>query len=295
MIPEAIAVDVERAASSAAGRAVRIVEARAVGGGCISAAARVELQGDGPAFLKWAGSRNVADGFFRAEAVSLDALHSAGAIRVPAVRAVADRWLLLEWLEPGPPTDATWARLGRELAALHQTRGPAFGMAHDNFIGSLPQANGWMDSWSAFWRERRLEPQLRHAYDRGHFNSRDRSRFDSLLARLNDLLGATPDAGASLLHGDLWNGNVHALANGSPALIDPSTYYGHREVDLAMAELFGGFARSFFDAYIETWPLGAGYREVRRPIYQLYYLLVHVNLFGASYVAACRTAIDELR
>lgn len=178
-----------------------------------------------------------------------------------------------------------WERLGTGLASLHRVRAERHGWPSDNVIGSLPQANGWMDEWPAFWRERGLGPQLRLAYDSGWFEPSARRRFDALLDRLDEFLAPAAEDGPSLLHGDLWSGNVHPTADGEAALIDPASYHGHREVDLAMAELFGGFDTTFHDAYREAWPLADGYDEARRAIYQLYYLLVHVNLFGGGYVA----------
>ena len=127
----------------------------------------------------------------------------------------------------------------------------------------------------------------------GHFDGRDRGRFDRLLDGLGERIGVADGEGPSPLHGDLWGGNVHVAAEGPPAVIDPSAYHGHREVDLAMAELFGGFDPGFRDAYEEAWPLEPGYVPVRRAVYQLYYLLVHVNLFGAGYVGGCRRALQE--
>jgi len=275
------------------GREPRTVSAAPVGGGCISPSVRLESGSGDVAFLKW-GNPDTPAGLFTAEARSLAALHAPGAVRVPEVLAVSDQgagWLLLEWLEPGPATRATWEALGRGLAGLHATRVERYGAAADNFIGSLPQRNGWLDEWPAFWRERRLEPQLRQAYAEGHFSSADRRSFDRLLAALPDRLAGTGAEGASLLHGDLWSGNVHVTRAGTAALVDPSSYYGHREVDLAMSELFGGFDTTFYRAYAEAWPLLPGYDPVRRAVYQLYYLLAHVNLFGGGYVRASLGAL----
>jgi fructosamine-3-kinase len=240
-------------------------------------------------------------GLFETEARSLAALAGTTALRVPRVVAVHDsaaesggeRWLLLEWLEPGHAERATWAQLGTGLAQLHRTRDERAGWPHDNFIGALPQDNQPLGDWAAFWRARRLEPQLRRAYDDGAFDQSEARRFDALLAALDGLLAAAAEDGHSLLHGDLWSGNLHVLRGGVPALIDPASYHGHREVDLAMTRLFGGFDDGFYDAYTEAWPLQPGH-AARLPIYQLYYLLVHVNLFGASYrsntLAALRSA-----
>lgn len=247
------------------------------------------------AFLKW----GTPAALFREEARSLAALGATGALRVPAVLGVgvaegADGaetgWLLLEWLDPAPERTGMWAALGRGLARLHRTRAARFGWPADNFIGPLPQENSWAGDWAAFWWERRLAPQLRRAYDAGYFSPAERRRFERLGAGLAGRLAAAAEDGPSLLHGDLWSGNVHPTGGGV-ALVDPSSYHGHREVDLAMSELFGGFGRGFHEAYREEWPLAPGYARERRPVYQLYYLLVHVNLFGAGYVGSTLAAL----
>jgi fructosamine-3-kinase len=224
---------------------------------------------------------------------------AAADVRVPEVLAVCDSgdvchdaedsdgrggpaWLALEWLERGPRGADFGERVGRGLAALHRVGTGGWGWEEDNFIGSLPQENRTAPSWAEFWRERRLEPQLRRARDVGRMPG-SAAQWDALFARLPDALAPAEADGPSLLHGDLWSGNVLAAADG-PALIDPAVYRGHREADLAMADLFGGFDARFQAAYREAWPLAPGYERERRPIYQLYYVMVHVNLFGGSYV-----------
>lgn len=322
-LPAEVLSGVEKALARHFGREAKGLIASPLGGGCISPAARVETAAGDVAFVKWSEVRpgapteqpsmmHGAPGLFAAEAESLRVLREAGAVRVPEVIAVHDTgagapqvgtpvdpqavggigsdalqtpWLLLEWLEPAPPTRTTWERLGRALAALHRVRADRYGWPADNFIGPLRQPNSWLDDWPSFWREHRLEPQLRRAYDAGLFEPAARRRFDRLLARLDDLLAPAAEDGASLLHGDLWYGNVLPLSGGEAAIIDPASYHGHREVDLAMADLFGGFDASFHQAYREVWPLAPSYETLRRNIYQLYYLLVHVNLFGESYLA----------
>jgi protein-ribulosamine 3-kinase len=272
----------------------------AVGGGCINPAVRLRLA-DRDAFLKF--NPDASPGMFAAEAEGLRALRAAAnSLRVPEV---FDVWepaasdgggsaaLLLEWLEPVRPDDGFWTRLGRGLAELHRAGGDGWGWPTDNFIGPLPQQNTAASSWADFWRERRLEPQLRRARDAGWRVGRERE-WDELWRRLPDLLAPAEVDGPSLLHGDLWSGNVLAAqgAGGAePALVDPAAYRGHREVDLAMAELFGGFSGGFLDAYREHWPLQPGYAPGRRAAYQLFFLLVHVNLFGAGYVARAEHAL----
>lgn len=315
-VPDPIRSAIEAALADRTGEAASITGTGAVGGGCISPTAKLETEA-GPFFLKMGGP-DLPDGLLAAEARGLRALGQAGEVRVPTVvaestgretaararsGAVADddaaaatadsampAWLLLEWLEPGSAGPDAWSRLGTELAALHRHRADRFGADADNYIGSLPQANHPTDRWPEFWITRRLEPQLRQANDRGLMGRDDRRRFDALFGHLHEILAPGDDDGPSLLHGDLWGGNVHMTADGA-AIIDPSVYHGHREVDLAMADLFGGFPDDFFSAYDDAWPLHPGYDPTRRAVYQLYYLLVHVNLFGSGYVARTRSAL----
>jgi fructosamine-3-kinase len=280
MLPEALRRSLEA-------RLGPVGVARGVGGGSINHAARVEGP-NGPYFVKY--SDDAPSGIFAAEARGLEALAAAGSeLVVPRVLTICDdlepdtpAWLALEWLEPAPRAAGFGERLGRGLAALHRSGG-AWGWEEDNFIGSLPQENAPAASWAAFWWARRLEPQLRLAHAAGRLPGRERE-WERLREALPRLLAPAEDDGPSLLHGDLWSGNVVASARG-PALVDPAAYRGHREVDLAMTELFGGFGADFHAAYDEAWPLRPGYREERRGVYQLFYLLVHVNLFGGGYVA----------
>ena len=255
-----------------------VAGATPVTGGCINAAARVELP-SGSAFLKW--NPDAPAGLFATEARGLEELRQAASeLRIPEVLDVWEHGLLLEWLEPVAPQADHDARLGRWLALLH--RAPPAGGAQDNWIGPLVQSNSPAASWAEFWIMRRLEPQLQRARDAGRMPGQARE-WDGLFARIPELLAPAMADGASLLHGDLWSGNVLATTRG-PALVDPAVYHGHREVDLAMAELFGGLSATALAAYTETWPLLPGHTE-RQPVYQLYPLLIHVNLFGSGYVA----------
>lgn len=278
-----------------------VSDVRAVPGGSICDAYALTLAGQ-PAFLKL--RRQAPAGFFTAEARGLNALRAvAGGPRVPATLAVCDAapaeggaepsWLLLEWLAPAAPTSGYAERLGRGLAALHRSHArdhTGWGASADGFIGPLPQANAATATWADFWRHRRLEPQLQRARAAGHAPGAT-ADWDRLLSLLPSLLAPAGEEGPSLLHGDLWSGNILALAGGVPALVDPASYSGHREADLAMGELFGGVDSRVLAAYHEAWPLCAGYAEQRRAVYQLYYLLVHVNLFGGSYLQQTRHAL----
>jgi protein-ribulosamine 3-kinase len=272
-----------------------------VGGGCVNPAARVRIAA-GSAFLKF--NADAPPGMFSVEAGALRDLRAAtDLLRVPDVLAVgpsdfdpaADApFILLEWLEPVPPAREFGLRLGRGLAALHRSTG-SWGWREDGFIGPLPQQNRGAARWSEFWRDHRLLPQLELARQHGYTIGRE-SEWGALWSSLDGLLAAAELDGPSLLHGDLWSGNVLAVQGpngGEPALVDPASYFGHREVDLAMAELFGGFPVDLLGAYEEAWPLQPGYRTGRRAVYQLYYLLVHVNLFGAGYVARTEAALRE--
>jgi fructosamine-3-kinase len=262
-----------------------IRSATPVGGGCINHGARVETA-DGPVFLKY--NPQSPAGMFAAEAYALDQLREQAAeLAVPHVIAHAEAdgdapaWLALEWLEPAPRSAEFLERLGRGLAQMHRAAVErSWGWDRDNFIGSLAQQNAPSDTWPGFWRGRRLGPQLDLARRSGRLPGRE-ADWERLLDRLPAVLRLADEDGPSLLHGDLWSGNV-LPATAGPALIDPATYRGHREADLAMADLFGGFGDRFHAAYREVWPLQPGY-EARRPVYQLYYLLGHVNLFGGGY------------
>lgn len=262
---------------------------RAVGGGCINEASRLETPG-GLVFVKH--NARAPAGMFESEAEGLRRLKEAGGLRVPEVLAVESTWLALEWLEPGSQADGYGEALGGGLAAIH--RSPmavgGWGWEGDGFIGTLAQGNRATPSWAEFWTTRRLEPQLRLATELGRRPGLA-GEWERLFRLLPSILAVAEEEGPSLLHGDLWGGNILATEAGEPALVDPAAYRGHREVDLAMSELFGGFPRTFLDAYREAWPLRPGYAEVRRGVYQLYYLLVHVNLFGGGYFAQTAAAL----
>ncbi len=263
----------------AVGRALgaRVLDVQPVTGGDINAAARLSLSDGRRVFVKH--NDRAPAGMFEAEAAGLRWLGEPGVIGVAEVLAAGADWLALSWIEPGRATDQTWERLGRELAALHAVGAPAFG-GPDGFIGTLPQAGGAEDDWACFYGEHRLRPQLRAMVDRG-LGRGLAPRLDALLDTLPERVGA-PEPPARL-HGDLWGGNLVVASDGAPVLVDPAAFAGHREVDLAMMQLFGGFDARTFAAYEEVRPLAPGAAE-RVPLYQLYYLLVHVNLFGAGWV-----------
>jgi fructosamine-3-kinase len=274
-----------------------------VGGGCINHGARLDT-GSGPAsFLKWNAS--APRGFFEAEAEGLQALRTSGALRAPEPLAWgggagSPGWLLMEYVAPGPPAPDHDERLGEGLAHLHRSADPSagFGWPRSNWIGSLPQPNDLSWSWSEFWRDRRIVPQLERAVDQGALGERDRRTIERTVALVPVALEDVDREPVHLLHGDLWGGNAYAGDGGEPVVIDPAVYLGHGEVDLAMSELFGGFGHRFYQAYAGVAGVGQAYDRYRRDLYQLYYLLVHVNLFGAGYVrpsvAAAQRVLAEL-
>ena len=256
----------------------------AVGGGCIAHACRVETNGR-PLFLKY-GDEAVAR-TFPGEAAGLEALAAADSpLTVPSVLATAPPaderpgFLVMEWINSGRKGRRFWATFGEGLAALHRHTADAYGFEQDNYIGQSPQPNEWMDRWPSFFREQRLEPQVRMAREGGRWRDAWTAPLDRLYRRLPEVLPPAPEA--SILHGDLWNGNYMVTATGEPALIDPAVYHGHREADLAMTELFGGYDDRFYEAYRSAWRLAPGYEE-RKEIYNLYHLLNHLNLFGGGY------------
>jgi protein-ribulosamine 3-kinase len=232
---------------------------------------------------------------FKAEAAGLAALREAGSLRVPGVHSCAlvgdEARIVLEYLDLRSPDRNSAAALGKGLAQLHRHLGPRFGWPADNFIGTTPQENAWRDNWALFFADRRLRPQLKLAAARG---------MDRQLAQLGENLAERLGGffvdyrpPPSLLHGDLWNGNAGALPDGTPVIFAPACYYGDRETDIAMSELFGGFADAFYAAYRSAWPLDAGY-ETRKTLYNLYHVLNHFNLFGAGYLGQARRMIEKL-
>lgn len=266
-----------------------------LGGGCINRAYRVEVPDRAPGFLKW-HARPSSAGVFEAEADGLAMLATVPGLRVPEVWAWDDSgavpWLLMEFVEAGPPSLDYWRDLGSAVAALHggaSANPPALpGWHRHNWIGSLPQSNTRRETWTDFFVDQRLRPQLDLAFQGGELTDRD--FWDEVVAVAGRVLTEVVEP-LSRLHGDLWNGNAYPDRRGRPVLIDPAVYVGHREVDMAMVDLFGGFAPGFHQQYRTLLPISGQYERVRRDLYQLYPLLVHVNLFSGGYVQqAERTA-----
>ena len=260
-----------------------------VGGGCINDTIQVSLQ-DGSRYFVKQNKISLRD-MFEKEAAGLqllaDATGETGELRIPEVTGLAEdhesgqAFMILSFVDEGRRSGDFDRRFGRALAGLHRHKTRQYGLDHDNYIGRLPQKNDRRDTWNSFFMECRLEPQFAMAREQGFFNGMARQSLDRLGKSLTELL---PDEPPSLLHGDLWGGNYMCDSQNRPVLIDPAVYYGHREAELAFTTLFGGFGREFYSGYEESWPLQPGFSE-RRDIYNLYPLLVHVNLFGGMYVA----------
>ena len=277
--------------------APRVVAADLVGGGCINHGVRLTLSSGGFAFLKW--NPRSPPGMFEAEIQGLRALAAPGIARIPEPwshgSSPSGAWLLMEYVPRGSSTDRASGSpdllLARHLAVLHATHpgegGLPWGWSHDNWIGSVPQANPPRRTWGTFWADERLEPRYRAAHAAGHFHDAGGRDIEEVIARTEGILADVGPAESGVIHGDLWGGNAYVGHGGRPVLIDPAVYRGHGEVDLAMTELFGGFGPGFYRAYHDLRIVPPAYESHRRALYQLYYLLVHVNLFGSSYVQGC--------
>ncbi|MHB8622129.1 MAG: fructosamine kinase family protein [Sulfuricaulis sp.] len=262
---------------------------QAIGGGCINNAAVLQ-DGARRYFVKLNEAARLA--MFKAEAEGLKELAQTHTVRAPEPvcwgTAGGLAYLVLEYLELETADSRCLERLGQQLAEMHRTTADQFGWRLDNTIGSTPQINSPSCDWLPFWRDQRLGYQLKLAARYGHELTNQGER---LMADLGGFfLDYRPVP--SLLHGDLWGGNVGATRQ-LPVIFDPAIYYGDRETDLAMTELFGGFSSRFYQAYRDTWPLDQGY-SVRKTLYNLYHILNHFNLFGGGYGSQAAHMIDSL-
>ena len=280
----------EEALAGAVGAPVSVLRSEPLSGGCINHAARLHTS-RGVFFAKWNDARR--PGLFTQEAASLEALRGSGtSLVIPAPVAARDPdgtgpgFLTPPDRAPGPRGARSDAPLGEGLAELHRASWIAFGFTLDTYCGTTLQPNQPLPTWLEFYRDRRLGPQLAMAAAKGLLAPRDRALGERLLERLEAHLAGTEEPPA-LIHGDLWSGNLHVAPGGRPALIDPAAYYGHREAELGMMTLFGGFSERVFAAYEAAAPLPAGWEE-RGELYQLYHVLNHANLFGGGYVEQAR-------
>ena len=283
------------------GNSAAIAETDRLSGGDINKAYGLTLTNGKHIFMKANAKQNAA--FFTAEAAGLTAIEKTRAIGTPEILCtgtddgedVGYSFLLLKYINSGKPQKNYWQELARNLAEMHNAEtsvyleeGGRFGFFQDNYVGARPQKNIPCDSWISFFRDNRLSPQFTAADS--YFESDDRVQITKLLDHLDDFM-IEPEK-PSLLHGDLWSGNVMCGPEGKAMLIDPACYVGHAEADLAMTELFGGFPLEFYDAYREARPLQPGY-ENRRDLYNLYQLLNHLNLFGPTYLGPVLSIVAE--
>ena len=263
---------------------------RSVSGGCINQG--YQLKGNGNTYFVKVNQPAQAE-MFAAEALGLKQMQKTNTIRVPEpiCWGVTDNWsyIVMEWLEFSRADGQTWETMGRKLAAMHKTKGAAqFGWDQNNTIGSTPQINTWSADWAEFFSEHRIGYQLKLAKRRG-----------GSFPDVNEVVAAVQEKLynrqplPSLVHGDLWSGNAAATPSGEPVILDPATYWGDREVDIAMTELFGGFPAAFYRGYNQAWQLDQGYQQ-RKTIYNLYHILNHFNLFGGGYGSQASRMIEQI-
>lgn len=268
-------------------------EHQPVSGGDINEAYRVQTN-QGNFFVKL----NAASAYpemFQREAEGLVALRDNSAFNIPQVLVVGEQgdtaFLMLEYLDSAPQQAHFWADFAQKLSGLHRNTAEAFGWRTDNYMGKLPQANSWRESWADFFAEHRLMAQAKLAFDQGRLKRSMLKDLEFLSGRLAQWV---PEEAPALIHGDLWSGNYQVDAKGEASLIDPALYYGHRESDLAMMQLFGGFAPSLFQNYHEHYPLEPDWRS-RINLHNLYPILVHLNLFGAAYLGQLKALMAAYR
>jgi protein-ribulosamine 3-kinase len=280
------------AISTASNQQFRLQRVDSVGGGCINSAYR--LVGERNNYFVKLNQADRLD-MFEAEAEGLRALAEANAIKIPLPVCSGieanQAYLVLEYFEGGGANSHAAESFGQQLAAMHRHTHEQFGWYRDNTIGSTHQPNKQADGWLSFWRQQRLGFQLNLAEQHGASHSLLRKGEE--LMQLLDGLFTNHDPEASLLHGDLWSGNYAITRDGEPIIFDPAVYFGDRETDLAMTELFGGFSQRFYGAYQEAWPLDNGYRE-RKILYNLYHILNHFNMFGGGYAGQAERMTEQL-
>lgn len=269
----------------------KIITTRPLSGGDISSA--YLLQTESKKYFLKINSKAFAREMFQAEQRGLQAIEKTKTIAVPGVQLVDSfegiSFLLMDFVESKRADLTDYERFGRELAQLHFNTHHAFGFSSDNFIGSLTQANTPHQNWAAFYWYERISPQLNLATKAGLLNKSMIPDEEKAIKTFSDVFG---DVKPALLHGDLWSGNYLIAANGTPYLIDPAVYFGHSVVDIAMSKLFGGFSQSFYDAYHEIIPKAENHsRQIE--LYQLYYLLVHLNLFGSGYYSSVASILRK--
>jgi fructosamine-3-kinase len=293
MFSSSLLAHLEKQLSFKKGGDIRINKTVAVAGGSINTA--YELKTTAGSFFLKINDAEAYPNLFVNEAKGLELLWEHSNFSIPKVELLSE-WknkalLVLEFISSAKAREDFWGLFGKELAVLHRQKNAHFGLDHDNYIGSLPQCNLPNENWHDFFILQRLEPLLRMARDEDLLTRDICHRFDRLFLQLPHIF---PVEQPALLHGDLWGGNFMFNAEGKASIFDPAVYYGHREMDIAMTQLFGGFNTAFYDAYQEHYPLEVGW-ERRMDIANLYPLLVHVNLFGGVYVQRLSNVLRPFR
>jgi len=291
MLPLSIVPEIEKLLKNHCQQEALIDETIAVGGGSINAAYRLSYAGK-LFFLKY----NDASRFplmFEKEALGLKLLNESKSLRIPKIIGHSGEgqtsFLLLEFINQGQPDKQFWEDFGHGLASMHRNTHATFGLDHSNYIGSLKQDNTAENNWPDFFTHQRLQPQIKLAKQQALLSSKTLADFEKLFKLLPSLF---PEEAPALLHGDLWSGNFLCSATGEAVLIDPAVYYGHREMDIGMSKLFGGFHPHFYEAYNEVWPLEKGWQQ-RVDLCNLYPILVHVNLFGGDNVRQLESCLGK--
>lgn len=278
--------------SAAIGKPFLVKESDSIGGGCINQAFRIS-DGTQHFLVKLNSPHGLF--MFEAESAGLQEIRQSGTMRVPQPICYGQddqlAWLVLEYLNLNKGTRGKGSDLGRQLAAMHRITSSQFGWYRDNTLGTTPQINAVCADWIEFWQKHRLGYQLILAHQKG-FHGKLQKLGEQLLVNLNKFFATTPPT-ASLLHGDLWSGNYAYDDRGNPVVFDPAVYYGDREADIAMTELFGGFSSDFYSAYRYNYPLDSGY-NIRKIMYNLYHVLNHLNLFGGSYLYQAEQMMSSL-
>lgn len=264
---------------------LNLIEAKSLSGGDINDVFILKCQ-EG-SFVVKVNDASKFPGMFESEAKGLELLRNSKSFRIPVIISTDtvenNSYLLMEFLPEGNKTKTFWTNFASYLAKLHQNSQPYFGLDHDNYIGSLPQSNSKCETASEFYISQRLQPQFKMASDNG-FHFKDLDLFNK------NIFEEIPEEPSSLIHGDLWGGNYMVSEDGKPVLIDPAIAFAPREMDLAMMQLFGGFQHLTFEIYDSLFPLQSGWKN-RLDLWQLYYLLVHLNLFGSSYLKQVQTTV----
>ena len=281
------------AISNKTGKPVHISNSQSAHGGCINDSRVVTLEDGCRFFIKTNAHAAELPGLFATEFLALQKLSAPAVINVPTPLVYADDFIVMEAFIAGAPAPDWHEQMGRQLASLHQmTRQEKSGFEQQNYLGTTIQPNEWCSSWLDFFREQRLGWQLALFAKKTGADDELLLLGDRLMQSLEDIIG-TLDEPAVLLHGDLWSGNAAADEKGAPIIFDPASYYGHREMELGMMRLFGGFGPRCEAAYNEVWPLEPD-ADRRIALYRLYHELNHLNLFGAGYYSTCLSTVRGL-